>query len=269
MNQQARRHSLAPELLDGPPRYRARSPWGVMMALIATALVIAIPLLLTIIGISVWSALSAPEGASGEEIGDTIDTALSLAKPEGALITALGQLASLALVLGFASWRGARRDVLAMTGEGFSLRTYVVAGLAVIVATGLLELVLYGLLKFDVFADTAWLAEGLRSPWGWATVVIAVVLAPVWEELTFRGFLLSALAQTRLGFWGGALVSNVLWSALHGAYSLPGLISVFVAGLVLSWIVWRTGSIKPAIITHAVANAFAVAFTYAFAPTPI
>jgi membrane protease YdiL (CAAX protease family) len=41
---------------------------------------------------------------------------------------------------------------------------------------------------------------------------------------------------------------------------------VFVAGLILSWLVWRTGDVKPAIVTHAAGNAFALAFTYGFAP---
>ena len=92
------------------------------------------------------------------------------------------------------------------------------------------------------------------------------MLAPLWEEFTFRGFLLSALARSPLGFWGGAVVSNGLWTTLHATYSWAGLVSVFLAGLILSWLVWRTGSIKPALVAHGLGNLVALAVTYAFAP---
>ena len=97
-------------------------------------------------------------------------------------------------------------------------------------------------------------------------MIVALVLAPVWEELAFRGFLQSALAKSRLGFWPAALVSNTIWTALHFGYSAAGLASVFLAGLMLFWLVWRTGSVRIAIVAHMVANAFALAFTYFFAP---
>jgi membrane protease YdiL (CAAX protease family) len=64
------------------------------------------------------------------------------------------------------------------------------------------------------------------------------------------------------------MLSNVLWTALH-AYSWAGVASVFLAGVILSWLVWRTGSIKPAIVAHAVGNLFALGFTYVFATVPV
>jgi uncharacterized protein len=169
----------------------------------------------------------------------------------------------------FAGRRSQRAPVLRLTGERFTPAFYAVAALLLILITGVLEFILYKSFAIDIFADTAWLREGLTSPTALGTFVIAVILAPLWEELAFRGFLLSALAKTRLGFWGAALISNSLWASLHGMYSWAGLVSVFVAGLILSWLVWRTGSIKPAIVTHAIGNLFALAFTYSFAPPPL
>ncbi len=256
------------ELTHGPPRYDARSPWGVFMALAATALVALVPAIMAFVGVSFWAAYATHSGLPGGDEADRLDAFSSLATPEGVGLVMATQLASLALVWGFASWRGARASVLQLKGERLSWRTYVMGALGLIVLTGALEFLLYTVFKFDIFADTAWLAEGLRSPLAWATVLIAVVLAPLWEELTFRGFLLAALAQTRLGFWGGALISNSLWTVMHGGYSWPGMVSVFVAGLVLSWLVWRTGSLKPAIFAHAAGNMAAVTFSYAFAPLP-
>ena len=96
--------------------------------------------------------------------------------------------------------------------------------------------------------------------------LIAVVLAPLWEELTFRGFLLSALANTRIGFWGGAIVANILWTSLHATYSWAGVASVFLAGLILSWL---SGAQAPSSRHHypcRLGNVFALAFTYGLAP---
>jgi uncharacterized protein len=134
-------------------------------------------------------------------------------------------------------------------------------GLLVVAITALVELFLYMVLKYDYLADSKTIADGLKSPLWLGTVFMAVVLAPLWEELTFRGFLLSALAQTRLGFWPAALISNAIWTALH-AYSPAGIISVFTAGLVLSWLVWRSGSIRVPIIAHGFANLIAVGFAF-------
>ena len=70
----------------------------------------------------------------------------------------------------------------------------------------------------------------------------------------FRGFLQSALAQTRLGFWGAALITNTAWTALHAGYTLTGLVDVFVAGLLFSWVLWRSGSLWVPIVCHAFYN---------------
>jgi membrane protease YdiL (CAAX protease family) len=246
-------------LLDGPPRYQPETPWGAAAAVLATVLVIAVQIVPVALGLAVAA------GAEGEAAESD---AFSLSTPMGAGLAAGGQILSLLLIWAFAGRGGARGPVLRLSAERFTPGLYAVGALAVIVLTGLLELLLYSLFPLDFFADVAWLLEGLRSPMAWATIVIGVVLAPLWEELTFRGFLLSALAKSPLGFWGGAMLSNVLWTALH-AYSWAGVASVFLAGVILSWLVWRTGSIKPAIVAHAVGNLFALGFTYVFAPVPV
>jgi membrane protease YdiL (CAAX protease family) len=220
------------------------------------------PAVLMLVILAAAAALSGPGGAlagSGEAF-------FSLATPTGVATALLIQAGSLALVWLFAGWGGARQPVLRLGEERFAPGLYVAGAALLIGLTGILELLLYTTFEIDIFADTAWLRDGLNSPLALGTALIAVVLAPLWEELTFRGFLLSALAQTPLGFWGGAVVANVLWTALHGMYSWAGLASVFTAGLILSWLVWRTGSIKPAIVAHAAGNLAALSFTYAFAP---
>lgn len=100
-------------------------------------------------------------------------------------------------------------------------------------------------------------------------VAAAVIGAPLSEELLFRGFLLSALARTRFGFIGGALITNVAWTLLHAQYSLVGLGAVFLVGLVQSWLLWRTGSLWVPIICHALYNAVVLWLMVTFFPTVI
>lgn len=253
--------TLGPEILTvGPPRYAPGSPWSLLGALVAAGLIALAPGAIAVAALS----LAMPYmGRMNDEVF------ISLATPQGVAFAAATQVMSLILVWICAGRNERRREVLHLTGQRFTLRFYAVAALILLVVTGLLELFLYSTFAVDIFADTAWLREGLYSPVAIGTFVIAVILAPLWEELTFRGFLLSALSKSRMGFWGGAMIANVLWTSLHATYSWAGVTSVFVAGLILSWLVWRTGDIKPAIVTHAAGNAFALAFLYFFAPASL
>ena len=254
--------TTGPEVLtQGPPRYEADTPWSPLAALGMTALIALGPGILAIAALSLTLPQIGPS--------DGAQSFMSLARWEGIAFAASVQVLSLILIWTIAGHGGQRSQVLRMTGERFTLAFYATAVLLLLLVTGILEFILYRSFAIDIFADTAWLREGLSSYTALGTFVIAVILAPLWEELAFRGFLLSALAKTPLGFWGGALIANVLWTSLHGVYSWAGVASVFVAGLILSWLVWRTGSIKPAIVTHAIGNLFALALTYGFAPVPL
>jgi membrane protease YdiL (CAAX protease family) len=82
--------------------------------------------------------------------------------------------------------------------------------------------------------------------------LFAVGVAPVVEELLFRGFLLSALAG-RLGERSALLWSSLIFSLLHGVASLPLL---FVLSLFLGWLQLRTRCILVPILAHAFYNGF-------------
>jgi hypothetical protein len=215
-------------------------------------------------GAGVFLALAL--GASDADLDRWTGATVTLATPEGLAVMLATQVLSLAIVWLAAGRDGRRGEVLRLgvpqPGWGVSL----LAGAIVVAATGALELFMAKGLGLDLFADTKWLAEGLRSELWWGTALIAIVLAPIWEELTFRGFLLSALARTRLGYWPGAVISSGLWTLLHWGYSYPGLVSVFAAGLVLSWLMWRWGSMRAVVVAHGFANAVALVFAYIFAP---
>jgi uncharacterized protein len=99
-------------------------------------------------------------------------------------------------------------------------------------------------------------------------VVVAVVLAPVTEELMFRGLLLRTFMH-RFSFWPAAALSTVLFAGFHvyevdtvaGAITLA--CSVGMLGLCNCYLVRITGRLTPGIMVHATYNALAIALVLA------
>lgn len=91
----------------------------------------------------------------------------------------------------------------------------------------------------------------------WAMALSAVVVAPVVEEILFRGYLQSALAQfagARVALVGSALA----FGFAHGlAYAVP----LTFVGLWLGWLRQRFGTLLTAMLGHALHNGLMVAVT--------
>ncbi len=94
-------------------------------------------------------------------------------------------------------------------------------------------------------------------------VALTVVIAPLTEELIFRGILLRAFMR-RLSFWPAALASTAIFAAFHtyevstvvGALTLAGAVGLMgLANCVLNR---YTDSLVPGIYVHAALNALAV-----------
>jgi len=80
----------------------------------------------------------------------------------------------------------------------------------------------------------------------------ATVLAPLFEETLFRGVLLPVLGQ-RLGALGAVLASAALFALAH--LSLGELVPLFVLGVGLGLLRWRTGRLAPGVFMHGFWNA--------------
>jgi len=85
-----------------------------------------------------------------------------------------------------------------------------------------------------------------------------VVLAPAFEELLFRGFLIPGLAHSRLGAWGAVVVSGLLFAAIHLQYDLFDQGGVLGLGLMLGAVRVTTGSTVLALALHAGVNLVAM-----------
>jgi uncharacterized protein len=92
-------------------------------------------------------------------------------------------------------------------------------------------------------------------------VVAAVVMAPLVEEVVFRGVLFQGLKR-RIGLWPGALVSGLLFAVVHVEVQQPLYSSAFVLlGLLFAWTMHRFGSLLVPIVAHAAFNAVSVGLT--------
>lgn len=244
---------------SGAP-YRPETPWRP-----TPALAIALTAALAPILVSLAAVLARNAGLLAG-LGGDLPRSASLSSPFVLALMIIGQLFSLGIIWAAAGWKGARREALRLNAPQTGWLAAAAYGLMLIVLIGPIELLLYHLAEIPLFTDGRWILDGLQSPNWWAVILAAVILAPLWEELTFRGFLLSALAKSRLGFWPAALISSGLWTVLHLGYSWPGLASVFLAGIGLSWVMQRTGSMRAVVVAHAVINAFALTTISLFAP---
>jgi len=80
-----------------------------------------------------------------------------------------------------------------------------------------------------------------------------IVVAPVGEEVAFRGFLYRGLmrpAYERLAI----VVISLAWALLHIQYDWLGMAQIFAAGLTLGWFRWASGSTTLTIMMHALIN---------------
>lgn len=105
--------------------------------------------------------------------------------------------------------------------------------------------------------DVAGMLGRLFGPMG--MLLVAGLLAPVAEEVYFRGRLLDA-ARERVGLGWAIALNAFAFAAIHGIpLALP---AYFVYGAVLAWLRERSGGLVAPVIAHAVNNVAAVAIVF-------
>lgn len=91
--------------------------------------------------------------------------------------------------------------------------------------------------------------------------LLAVGVAPFVEEAFFRGFVFSGVGK-RFGYGWGAVLSALLFALAH--FQLGALVPIFLLGLLLAWLYWRTRSLWACILTHLAYNSIALLFMILF-----
>jgi membrane protease YdiL (CAAX protease family) len=88
-----------------------------------------------------------------------------------------------------------------------------------------------------------------------------VIIAPLAEEMIFRGFLYGKLRRT-LSFVATALIVSATFGLAHGQWNVG--IDVAILSLVLCWLREKTGSIWVGALVHALKNLIAYLLIFVF-----
>jgi ABC-2 type transport system permease protein/sodium transport system permease protein len=204
----------------------------------------------------------------GNELARSVGLSIERRLIVAALVTAV--------VFGVIPWSVARfHRVSVRTGVGLG-----VSSAGALLAAALLgvsawpaahELFLFGewLGVWTLQADQVALVENLVDEWQavpWMLIVVTLAIVPaVFEECFFRGWLFTSLRSIMRPL-GTIVAAAVMFGLFHVVAAQVLAVERFLPstflGLVLGWVRYRTGSVWPCILLHAVHNGLLLSITY-------
>ncbi len=123
----------------------------------------------------------------------------------------------------------------------------IVSGIFILIASQL------SFINLDQVQDTGFSQIEQRYEYIVAFLML-VVIAPVAEEILFRGFLFGKLRK-HVPIWVAILITSLLFAIVHGAVNVG--IDVFALSIVLCLLRLVSGTIWPSILLHMLKNAIA------------
>jgi len=103
------------------------------------------------------------------------------------------------------------------------------------------------------------LANMLRFDSVWSIIFLLFtisILAPLSEELLFRGFLQKFLEESWKDVTKAILITSIFFAFIH--MNPYWIIQIYFMGILLGYLAWRTGSVIPSFILHGLNNIFAL-----------
>ena len=96
---------------------------------------------------------------------------------------------------------------------------------------------------------------------GFILLFIAVaIIAPIGEELLFRGFFQQVLEKHWKDVTRAILMTALLFSMIH--MNPYWFAQIYILGVILGFIAWKTQSVLPALILHGMNNTMAMLFAF-------
>ncbi|MCD6374579.1 MAG: CPBP family intramembrane metalloprotease [Caldisericaceae bacterium] len=114
-----------------------------------------------------------------------------------------------------------------------------------------------------IFPAPEWLVEMLKplqaqSALDWLQVLLgAVLIAAAAEELLFRGFLQISL-EKKGDVTRAVILTSIAWTLIH--QNPYWAVQIFIMGVLIGYVAWRTDSVLPSIIIHGLYNFLGVLF---------
>lgn len=237
-----------PLVLTGPQELPIKAVMGLMMALLGFTILV--PLIAPLVLRLGWLMRGQPPYDAYAA------SALAYELPEGILAShvALGSLTLIACLL-VRFVHGRRAVWLVSVQPGFRWRYLLLSLLlALVILNGVLWLsfLVLGVPNFQA-AQPGWI-------WFLVVILIGAPLQAAAEEFFFRGYVMQALGSAFNQAWVGIVGSALLFAFFHGLQN-PALFSHRLAfGLLMGWLVWRTGGLEAAIGAHIINNIFAFGY---------
>jgi hypothetical protein len=226
-----------PPTIGVPPR-----PWG----LPAVAAGLALPLLL-------WGSSLAIAISQGE-LEDATDGELAF----GLVLTIILDFA----LIGIAAWLSIRRYRLGWGALGLRPFDRRLWWLPVVAAAGaLVGIITYGAILQALGADAASPRQEDLEPIFESRTILpltglaVLVMAPLAEEIFFRGFVFAGLIRP-FGVTGAMVVSGVLFGIFHitSVETLGVVLPFSLIGALFAWLYYRSGSLWPSMGAHFLFN---------------
>lgn len=218
------------------PRAQRFPTWGDMLAVVGIYL-------LATVATSIVTAIVAAVSGGAESLAERMSSG-----PMSALSYGLSMALTIVGVLIYRKLRRGEGRVFRLSLRGFN-PMLILWGFVLVLITGIVIEPVLNLFP-ESFLE---LLNNMGANGGWSVLMLAV-LAPVMEEVLFRGILLEAVRE-KYSSGRAIVVSALMFGVIH---IIPQqVVNAFVIGLILGFIYVRTNSLWPVIIIHALNNAMA------------
>jgi CAAX protease family protein len=229
------------------PSIPPRSPWGLWATLGWVILAFVLSSVAGVVVVLIWRPEAIMSGGADMLRDGTLISITTVA-------SSVVQVSTLALAARLARWP---------VGEYLGLVRPATRPALIAIAVLVVFLLGYDALTYLLGRDivTPFQVDTYRTardsgalPLLWLTFVI---LAPIAEEIMFRGFLYRGWVRSERSAIPGVLIISALFAAIHIQYDWFGILQVFFIGLLLAIARWRTGSTLLTILMHVLANFWA------------
>ena len=210
-----------------PDQQTPAPPWGIGSTIARTLTAILLSMIVTTGLYAVWSGGVSPSSAYHGVVVSF-----------GTFISVPVQLAVVIFAVQLRHW-----SPTIYLGLVPPRRAEVIVAIASIVALGVIfDAMLYfpGRELVSAFQVEAWRTASEAGWLAWLLIAI-IVVAPIGEEVVFRGFMFRGLAKPG---WEVHAIGGIAlaWALLHIQYDWLGTAQVFLIGVMLGWFRWASGS---------------------------
>lgn len=99
------------------------------------------------------------------------------------------------------------------------------------------------------------LTQSPTGVWHWLVIGLVLTVAPLFEEIAYRGLLQNALRSIGLKPWVAIVATSLVFSLMHiGSADPQALAALFTLSLGFGWVVEKSGRLTSAVVMHSLFN---------------